>query len=321
MPGASSSVLNNNALAANDSVDIGSTTLGEIRPVRFVFEGAPEHIPMTGTIENATAGENADATDDELVEAEASASRHDHEDGHEAAMADNMSRLNINEESDEDDEDSDEEDTECPGRRANAPCSIHDVDESVFDITVEQNLFRHQAVFGQFYLQPNNTIPISFKGVCGLNHPGVNGGRGITFDFPEFVPCFLCFRDIGKPSSMNCPHTSKFVSEIVSRRNQAIMDLHPWECQVCGKKARELSHLPIPFFNPALGDSVEFRPYIWDYAVPVCRSLGECDARAEQMTLQIVRARFPGRIHVAHSCKACGAPGKLLDCGRCGAIK
>ena len=318
MPGAGSSVPCN-ALEAHDNVGIVTTSIGEIRPVRYVIEGAPEHVAMTGTIENARPVENGYSTDEEFVGAGTSA-RPIHGVGNEAVMAGTMSRLNVDDDEEDEDEESDEE-AECLGHNANSPCSIHAIYATEFDITIEQNLFRHQAVFGQFDLEDNNTIRISLKGVCGLNHPGVNGGRGVTFDFPEYVPCFLCFRDIGKPSSMNCPHTSRFVSEIVSRRNQEIMDLHDWECQICGKKAREISHLPIPFFNPALGDSVEFRPYIWDYAVPVCRSLGDCDAKAEQMTLHIVKARFPGRIHVAHSCKTCGAPGNLLNCGRCGAVK
>lgn len=300
------------------NIDNAPTSIGEVRPVRYVIEGAPNPVAMSGTIENAANVDNAfngnvvprQMNDEEPVETKATAPCPIHG---AAAAADDMSRLNIN--------DHDQETGECGGRHANAPCSIHDTEKSVYNITAQQNLFRHQAVFGHFDLEEDNTIRISYKGVCALNHPGVNGGRGILFDFAEYVPCFLCFRDIGKPSNMQCPHTSTFVSEVVSRHNQKIMNLHEWECQICGKRAHEMSHLPIPFFNPALGDGTEFRPYIWDYVVPVCRSLGACDEKAEEMALEIVKARFPGRIHVAHSCKACGAPGKLLDCGRCSAVK
>lgn len=170
--------------------------------------------------------------------------------------------------------------------------------------------------------ESDNTFCIAYKGLCGLNHPGVNGGEGVYFEFTERVPCHLCFRACGIPAPMNCNETGKYIAGVVSRHNQRIMDARDWECQFCGQVAHEMCHAPIPFFNPAVGDPPDFRPSIWDFVVPICRSLSECDVKAEKLTVELVKKRFRGPVVISGpSCQKCGSMNDLMTCGGCSCIR
>ncbi|KAL1952960.1 hypothetical protein VTO42DRAFT_3827 [Malbranchea cinnamomea] len=170
-------------------------------------------------------------------------------------------------------------------------------------------------------VESDKTIRIKYKGVVAPQNPRVNNGEGLEFEFPDKVPADLCFRAMGVPAKMNCPVTGKFVAQVVTRHSKRLLALRRWKCQFCSARARGLCHCPIPFFNPTFNTGPDAQPHIWDFAVPICSSVGECNDKAEDLIASIARSRYRGRVHFCPSCQKCGEPNRLLECGRCGIAK
>jgi hypothetical protein len=164
-------------------------------------------------------------------------------------------------------------------------------------------------------------LRMKYKGICGLRHPSVNGGNGVAFEFPDRISALLCYRTVNVPADPHCDKTSKVVSEVMHRHVGKIMNMRAWECQFCGKPSKATVHSPIPFLNPLSSDTY-FQPYIFDFVVPVCRSLGECDRKGDALLQEVAKECFRGNVVINNpSCQKCGGVKSLLHCGRCKLVK
>ncbi|KGQ01917.1 hypothetical protein PAAG_11307 [Paracoccidioides lutzii Pb01] len=176
---------------------------------------------------------------------------------------------------------------------------------------------------GRFQVSRLQTTKITYQGICGIPIPDLYGGYDYNFRFQEESPSSICNRTLETPIDHDAE--GQLFQSIVIRHNKEIFAARSWVCQICGEPAKELYHSGLPFLSPRVGTSPASRPLFWDSVVPICRSAGECDRRAEQAAKDyvnnILRPEFP--IPSATSCECCGrnipvVEGPFHNVNRCG---
>ncbi|PGG99011.1 hypothetical protein AJ79_08710 [Helicocarpus griseus UAMH5409] len=144
------------------------------------------------------------------------------------------------------------------------------------------------------------TTQITYTGICGILNPSLHGGHNYNFNYTVECPSSLCNLPLGVVIDRDAE--SRFIQHIISLHNDDIFSARAWLCQICGKPAKELYHGVTASLNAELGASSAFHPSVWDIVVPMCRSAGQCDRRAEEVAKGIVKDSLGFPVHLLNSC-------------------
>jgi tetratricopeptide (TPR) repeat protein len=162
------------------------------------------------------------------------------------------------------------------------------------------------------------TSDIQYHVYCGKPEPG---GISYEYDFVEKIPRILCDQNpLGRTEEQRSI-TGHVIQQIVSRHNDEILHSRNWSCEICGKPARELLHSALPFFVPGERASADFEPMLIDTAVPICRSAGECDRKAVDMTHTFVKSTGHQLNTNFKVCNQCGIDKGVKLCTGCRIIR
>ena len=153
------------------------------------------------------------------------------------------------------------------------------------------------------------TVSITFTGVCGVPWRGTHVSHQYRFSYLEQAPQSLCNRARGEPDP-DPDATGRFLTELVERHNHEILQARPWSCQICGAEAKELYHSAIQFLNPGILASDAFKPSVWDTVIPICKSAGACDRKAGDIAYAFAKKAIPELRKPKNGC-----------CDRCGNVK
>ncbi|KAK2827797.1 hypothetical protein FQN49_007334 [Arthroderma sp. PD_2] len=168
---------------------------------------------------------------------------------------------------------------------------------------------------------PNQLVPVIYEGICGSRHPGINGGDGLRFTFPEFAPRYLCMPGVGhtpESSDMTC----RFVANMAARHHADLLEMRSWDCQFCGDMATTFNLVVISFLAPDIGTVAPVRRSVWGYCVPICRSAGFCDQKAGRLASELREAHLPSLAAPSSpSCLKCGGTKNLSPCGGCKTVQ
>jgi tetratricopeptide (TPR) repeat protein len=185
--------------------------------------------------------------------------------------------------------------------------------------TAAQQLFTSRNLDGlSDKILEGSTSDVQYLVFCGKPEPG---GRVSEYRFVEKVPRFLCDNAPSGRTEEQQSATGRIITQIVLRHNTEILRSRNWSCAICGNPARELYHSALPFFVPGEGASAEFRPMILDNAIPICRSAGECDRKAEDMAHRIGKIGFPQFDTGFRICNQCGSEKNVKLCTGCRTIR
>src|SRR5450432_1246251 len=146
------------------------------------------------------------------------------------------------------------------------------------------------------------TVPILYIVACGKPTPD---GEMSRFEFSDQAPFLLCEpHGDGKPAP-DADETGMFITTVIDRHHPKVLYSKARRCVSCNKPARELFHSGLPFLSPGPDATPDFKPFIWDTTVPICRSGGACDHHAADLAHTFARNAFPeNEIFV----------GKICDC-------
>lgn len=74
--------------------------------------------------------------------------------------------------------------------------------------------------------------------------------------------------------------------------------------------------------TPGKGATAEFRPFVWDTVVPICRSGGDCDRKAEKMAETFRKEVMPTLKLGRKRCERCGkVTGGIKLCSSCKVLR
>ncbi len=159
---------------------------------------------------------------------------------------------------------------------------------------------------------------VAYEAYCGRHE---DDGFIFPFTFVEQAPSLLC-----DPSEAQKPGYQEvldaFLNAAVSRRNSEILSKRRWECGVCGQTAKELFHNTIPLLIRHERSPPSFNPKIIDMVIPICRSAGECDRKAEEMTHRSAKSFSPNKIAKSPTmnCNSCLSKNNVKLCAGCKTI-
>src|SRR6266480_1947876 len=113
---------------------------------------------------------------------------------------------------------------------------------------------------------PNNnnssrSATVLYIVMCGKPTPD---GLAYPFEYYEQAPLSLCNRPASRDPNPDPDATGRFVTSVIDRHNDDILNSRTWLCQICEKPARELFHGAVPVLSPGEGATAEFKPFIWD---------------------------------------------------------
>ena len=174
----------------------------------------------------------------------------------------------------------------------------------------------HEEILRKTLQEP--TVPVKYMGICGS--PDVDE-YAYPFSYVERVPSSLCNQPYSGNFNPDPDATGLFLTRLISRHNNEILQSRPWLCSVCGKAAHELYHSAIPFLSPGVGAAPDFEPSVWDTVVPICRSAGNCDHKAQEMTGAFAKQSFPALNLKAENCDECGMVRNVKRCGGCKVLR
>jgi tetratricopeptide (TPR) repeat protein len=163
-----------------------------------------------------------------------------------------------------------------------------------------------------------STSDVQYLVFCGNPEPG---GKTYPYHMIEKVPQFLCDKVPSGRTEEQESAIGHILTLIIQKHNNKILQSRNWLCGICGKPARELYHSVLPFFVPGEGASAEFKPMIWDTAIPICRSAGECDRKAEEMAHRFGKSCFPQLDTEFKICNQCGGTKNVKLCTGCRTIR
>lgn len=170
----------------------------------------------------------------------------------------------------------------------------------------------HKEILWNIPQEP--TTRVKYMGMCGS--PDIDG-YAYPFNYVEQAPSSLC----NQPHSGNIrpdPNaTGRFLTSLISRHNDEILQSRSWLCSVCGKAAQELYHSAIPFLSPGVDAAPDFEPSVWDTVVPICRSAGNCDLKAQELTGVFGKQSIPALNPKAENCDECGMVRNVKRCSGC----
>lgn len=161
-------------------------------------------------------------------------------------------------------------------------------------------------------------VPVTYEGVCGRRHPGINGGEGVKFTFPEWAPRMLCMPGYGHTPDTS-ETTCRFVARMAKRHIKDLLQFGTWDCQFCGDIVTTFNLVAISFLAPDVGTTSPVRRSVWSYCVPICRSAGYCDQKAARLAGEFRRAHLSGSIITSSGC--CMQCNKTSDITLCKACK
>ncbi|KAK2735073.1 hypothetical protein FQN57_001353 [Myotisia sp. PD_48] len=160
-------------------------------------------------------------------------------------------------------------------------------------------------------------VPVVFEGVCGRRHPGVNGGDGLKFAFPEYAPRYLCMPGFGHTEE-TAEATCRFAASMATRHHADLLRLRSWDCQFCGDKATTFNLVVVSFLAPDVGTTSPVRRSVWSYCVPICRTAGSCDQKAGKLVGELRATHLSDTtVAASGSCMGCGGIKNLLPCAGC----
>jgi hypothetical protein len=146
-------------------------------------------------------------------------------------------------------------------------------------------------------------------------------GLAYPFEYSEQAPLSLCNRTASRGPDPDPDATGQFVAFVIDRYNDEILRSRAWLCQVCENPAKELFHAAIPRLSPGEGATAEFKPFIWDTVIPICRSGGDCDRKADEMALKFEKEGMPTLNMKSQCCQWCGKVTGVKVCGGCKALR
>ncbi|DAA77944.1 TPA_exp: Uncharacterized protein A8136_5647 [Trichophyton benhamiae CBS 112371] len=168
---------------------------------------------------------------------------------------------------------------------------------------------------------PGQLVPFVYEGLCGVRHPGVNGGDGLKFTFAEFAPRAICLPGFGHtPESAHL--ACRFVANLAARHHADLLAMRSWDCQFCGIKASTFNLVVVSFLSPEAGTVDPIRRSVWGYGVPICRTAGSCDQKAGRLTAELRDTYISGlATPPSPSCMMCGSTEDLMLCSGCKVVR
>jgi hypothetical protein len=163
----------------------------------------------------------------------------------------------------------------------------------------------------------SRSVAVRYMGMCGKPTPD---GLAYPFEYSEQAPLSLCSRPASSDPAPDPDATGQFVTFVIDRHNDEMLRSRAWLCQVCENPAKELFHSAIPRLSPGEGASAEFKPFIWDTVVPICRSGGDCDRKAEEMALEFGKEGIP-TLNKGKCCQLCGKVTGVKVCSGCKVLR
>jgi len=161
------------------------------------------------------------------------------------------------------------------------------------------------------------SVSVRYIVMCGKPTPD---GLAYPFEYSERAPLSLCNRPPSRDPDPGPDATGSFLTSLIERHNDEILKCRAWLCQVCQKPARELFHSAIPLLSPGEGATAEFEPFVWDTVVPICRSGGDCDRKAEKMAGTFGKQSMPTLKLGRKCCERCGKVTGIKLCGGCNVL-
>jgi tetratricopeptide (TPR) repeat protein len=158
------------------------------------------------------------------------------------------------------------------------------------------------------------TMPVEYLVMCGNPSPG---GYSCRYSFAEQAPASLCDKPDLTGLNPDPSAISRFLQLLIFHHHDEILQLRSWRCQICGKPAQELFHKVVPLLSPGIRASPDFKPVVWDTAVPVCRLAGDCDRSAERMAGKFMMQCFPTLEAKPKNCDYCGMIRDVKRCRGC----
>ena len=162
------------------------------------------------------------------------------------------------------------------------------------------------------------TIRVKYMGICG--NLDVDG-HAYPFNYIEQAPSSLCNQPHSGDIKPDPNATGHFLTNLISRHNDEILQSRSWSCSVCGRAAHELYHSAIPFLNPGVGAAPDFEPSVWDTVVPICISAGDCDLKAQEMTGLFGKQTISALNTKAENCDECGMVKNVKRCSGCKVLR
>ena len=184
--------------------------------------------------------------------------------------------------------------------------------------TIDQKFTMTLLGNGESPLEPRGQrVPVTYEGVCGRRHPGVNGGEGLTFTFAEWAPRMLCMPGYGHTPDTS-ENTCRFVASMAKRHIKDLLLMRPWDCQFCGDRATTFNLVAISFLAPDVGTIPPIRRSVWSYCVPICRTAGYCDQKGARLAGEFRRAHLSGSIITSSGCcMKCNKTSDITLCRGC----
>lgn len=160
-------------------------------------------------------------------------------------------------------------------------------------------------------------VPVTYEGVCGRRHPGINGGEGLKFSFPEWAPRMLCMPGYGHTPDTS-ENTCRFVATMAKRHIKDLLRMRLWDCQFCGDRVTTFNLVAISFLAPDVDTISPVRRSVWSYCVPICRSAGYCDQKGARLAGEFRRAHLSGSIITSSGCcMRCNRTADITLCKGC----